>query len=93
MSHALAAAASTAAATAHAKAGVLVRQARVELYCDHPASALAAIRRAVCELELPLDALDAEEIVTLERAAWHVRRRETSAAASALELAIRRLDA
>lgn len=45
------------------------------------------------ELELPLVALDAEEIVTLERAAWHVRRHETGAAVLSLNSAIGRLSA
>lgn len=81
------------ASTAQARAGTLMRQARVELFCDHPDSALAAIRKAVGELELPQEALDSEEIVALERAAWHVRRHDTRAAVAALDLAIERLNA
>lgn len=78
-------------AQAHAKAGSLVRQARVELYCDHPASALASIRLALGELEAPQLTLVPEELLALERAAWHVRRHETSAAVAALDAAIVRL--
>lgn len=80
-------------ATAPTRAGTLMRQARVELFCDHPDSALAAIRQAVGELELPERTLDSEEIVALERAAWHVRRRDTRAAVAALDFAIERLSA
>ena len=72
-------------------AGAQMRRAQVELYCDHPAGALVAIRRAVRQLELPSDLLAAEELATLERAAWHVRRHETSAAVAALDVAMTRL--
>lgn len=82
-----------AAPEARTDVGASMRQARVELFCDHPAGALAAIRRAVGELELPQNSLDEEEIVILERAAWHVRRRETRAAVAALDAAIGRLGA
>ena len=97
---ALATATSATHATAHAtprdsavsalrsRAGAQMRRAQVELYCDHPAEALVAIRRAVRQLELPSDIVAAEELATLERAAWHVRRHETGAAVAALDAAM-----
>lgn len=73
------------------QAGDLMRQARVELYCDHPGGALVAIRQAVHQLEQPEQSWDEAELATLERAAWHVRRHETNAAVAALNVAIDRL--
>lgn len=74
-------------------ASAQMRRAQVELYCDHPAGALVAIRRAVRQLELPSEVTAGEELATLERAVWHVRRNETGAAVAALDVAMTRLAA
>lgn len=74
-----------------AQAGDLMRQARVELYCDHPGGALVAIRQAVHQLEQPEQRWDEVELAMLERAAWHVRRHQTHAAVADLNVAIDRL--
>ena len=68
-----------------------LRQAQIELYCDHPTGALVAIRAAVRQLERPEAVLDAPELALLERAAWHVRRHDTDSAMLALDAAIVRL--
>jgi len=74
-----------------AQASIAMRVAQVELYCDHPAAALGAIRRALQQLEHPFETTAAAELATLERAAWHVRRHDTSAAVAALDVALAHL--
>ena len=71
-----------------AQASTEMRLAQVELYCDHPSAALGAIRRALHQLERPSERRAADELATLERAAWYVRRHDTSAAVAALDVAM-----
>ena len=74
-----------------AQASTEMRLAQVQLYCDHPSAALGAIRRALHQLERPSEITAADELATLEHAAWYVRRHDTSAAVAALDVAMAHL--
>lgn len=75
-----------------ARAGDDMRHARVELYCDHRAEAIAAIRRATQALEDSARVADPVALASLDEAAWEARRDHTSAAVAALDAAILRLN-
>ncbi len=74
-----------------AQASTEMRMAQVQLYCDHPSAALGAIRRALHQLERPSETMATDELATLERAAWYVRRHDTRAAVAALDVAMAHL--
>lgn len=76
---------------ARAQAFVSIRSAQVELYCDHPSLAVAAIRAALLQLETSSTRHAATMLASLDEAAWHVRRHETAAAHRALDRAVSRL--
>lgn len=76
-----------------ARAGDDMRHARVELYCDHRAEAIAAIRRATLALEESARAIDPATLASLDEAAWEARRDHTTEAVAALDAAILRLNA
>lgn len=75
------------------QAGDDMRHARVELYCDHRAEAIAAIRRATQALEDTARAVDPLALAALDEAAWEARRDHTAQAVAALDAAILRLSA
>ncbi|KQP22470.1 hypothetical protein [Pseudorhodoferax sp. Leaf267] len=75
------------------RAGEDIRNARVELYCDHRHDAVAAIRRATHALEDAPRAIDPAALASLDEAVWEARHDHTDAAVAALDAAILRLHA
>lgn len=75
-----------------ARAGDDMRQARVELYCDHRAQAIAAIRRATHALEEAARAADPVALAALDEAAWEAKRDHLAQAVAALDAALLRLN-
>lgn len=63
------------AEAAHRGAMTALRVAQVELYCDHDAAAMTALREARRSLagEGPAEAV---ALASLDEAAWHIRRHE-----------------
>lgn len=76
-----------------AQMGQDMRHAQVELYCDHAASAIAAIRRATLALEATPGPVDPLALAALEQAIWEARRDHTEQAVAALDTALLRLHA
>jgi hypothetical protein len=76
-----------------ARAGADIRNARVELYCDHAPQAIAAIRRATHTLEAGAHVADPQALAALDEAAWQARHDHTGEAVAALDTAITRLGA
>ena len=72
---------------AQASVGQDMRTAQVELYCDHDAQALLAIRRARAALEASHDTAAAQALIALDQASWHVRHKHMDAALEALNSA------
>lgn len=70
-----------------------IRSAQVELYCDHRAHAITAIRRATQALEAAPGHVDPLALAALEEAIWEARRDHTDAAVAALDTAMLRLRA
>lgn len=67
----------------HVGAMLALRDAQVQLYCDHDAAAISALaeaRRSLMAEAVP----EATALATLEAAAWHIRRHETDAAQRAI---------
>lgn len=64
-----------------------LQMAQVELYCDHKAQALVAIRHAMQLLEACDDKALDPQLATLSEAAWHVRRNESLVAVGLLDQA------
>jgi hypothetical protein len=73
-----------------AQASADMRVAQVELYCDHPATAIGAIRRARKSLQAAQDPSLATELAALEQASFHVRHHDAGAAVAALDVAMAR---
>lgn len=59
--------------------------AQVELYCDHQAQALVAIRHAMQLLEACADKALEPQLAALSEAAWHVRHNESLVAVALLD--------
>ena len=70
-----------------------LRMAQVELYSDHDAAALQAIRRARRELAAQPQANAARELAALDQAAWQVRHHDSLGAVATLDAARSRLTA
>lgn len=64
-----------------------LQMAQVELYCDHKAQALVAIRHAMQLLEACDDKALEPQLATLSEAAWHVRRNDSLVAVELLDQA------
>ncbi|KQP49247.1 hypothetical protein [Pseudorhodoferax sp. Leaf274] len=62
-----------------------VQMAQVELYCDHRAQALVAIRHAMQLLESCDDKALEPQLAKLSEAAWHVRHNESLVAVDLLD--------
>jgi hypothetical protein len=75
------------------RAGASIRSAQVELYCDHPSTAVVAIRQATHELMASSDHAAATALAALAEARWHVRHHHTGEAVAALDDAMARLAA
>lgn len=79
-------------AAARACASEELRNAQVELYCDHRSNAFGAIRRAkhaLADIGSPSAFVGLAE---LEQATWHARNNDTTAAVDVLSGAKQRLD-
>ena len=73
----------------HDQAMAALRAAQVELYCDHDAAAMTALREARRALAgLPSEAA---ALAAMESAAWHIRRHEAREAQIAMALAQQQL--
>lgn len=70
-----------------------LQMAQVELYCDHRAQALVAIRHAMQLLEACKDKALEPQLATLSEAAWHVRHNDSLLAVALLDQAKDRLHA
>jgi hypothetical protein len=70
-----------------------LQMAQVELYCDHRAQALVAIRHAMQLLEACDDKALEPQLAKLSEAAWHVRHNDSLAAVDLLDQAKDRLHA
>lgn len=68
---------------AHGLALSALRSAQVELYCDHDAAALIALREARRSLLGDL-AAEAVALASMDAASWHIRRHELPQAQMAL---------
>lgn len=68
-----------------------LQMAQVELYCDHKAQAMVAIRHAMQLLEACDDKTLEPQIAALSEAAWHVRRNHSLVAVDLLDRAKDRL--
>lgn len=71
---------------AQGAAAAALRSAQVELYCDHEAEAMQALREARRHLsgETPVDA---RTITAVEQAAWHIRHHAMDEAQRSLDQA------
>lgn len=69
---------------ARAAAGEEMRTAQVELYCGHQGEALSAIRRAKRALEEVGSPSAFVGLASMEEAAWHARKNDTTAAVDLL---------
>ncbi|RCW68002.1 hypothetical protein [Pseudorhodoferax soli] len=70
-----------------------LQMAQVELYCDHRAQALVAIRHAMQLLEACDDKALEPQLAKLSEAAWHVRHNESLVAVDLLDEAKHQLHA
>ncbi len=70
-----------------------IRNAQVELYCDHRAKAIVAIRQATQALEAAPGHVDPVARAALEEAIWEARHNHTDEAVAALDAAMLRLNA
>lgn len=68
-----------------------LQMAQVELYCDHRAQALVAIRHAMQLLEACDDKALEPQLAKLSEAAWHVRHNDSLVAVDLLDEAKARL--
>lgn len=75
---------------AHADALAALRSAQVQLYCDHDAAAMTALREARRALAGD-SASQAVAMASMDQAAWHMRRHELREAQAALAQARLRL--
>lgn len=66
-----------------------LREAQVELYCDHDAAAMTALREA--RRALAGQSGDALALASMESAAWHIRRHEARQAQVAMAFARQQL--
>ena len=73
-------------ATAQGAAAAALRTAQVELYCDHDAAALVALREARRHLSGSAQ-VGADTLSAVEQAAWHIRHHAMDAAQRSLDQA------
>jgi len=85
--------ASSDAQAGFAPAATEIRRAQVELYCGHTDQALAGIRAARQQLQLPHESIHADAVATLYRAAWLTRKGRVADAEQAMQDALARLQA